>query len=288
MGRCATLAGCAVCLVCILAEAAIAVAMASTSGHAQAGSRAFAAGGAIAANDVPAASGCQTHRTDTGVRTGTHMRTRTGKDAGKTTGKTRRCCADARSRKRCPRRRERSPGTGAGTHALTGSPGVGSRTGAAGGSMAGGAEGTGGTRGTGGAGASPGAPAGAPSESDAPGEPGGSAPGESGGAPSESSPPSGPTHVQVTAEDTDGYRFILSRTTVPAGEVVIEFVNHGQDEHNLHAVESTAGAEAGSLPNTAPGAHPQLKLDLRSGSYTLFCSLPGHEAKGMKATLTVQ
>ena len=47
-------------------------------------------------------------------------------------------------------------------------------------------------------------------------------------------------HVQVTAEDTNGYRFILSRTSVPAGPVVIEFVNHGQDEHNLHAVEQPA------------------------------------------------
>jgi plastocyanin len=114
--------------------------------------------------------------------------------------------------------------------------------------------------------------------------------GSSGGAaPAEPpSAPTGPAHVQVTAEDTEGYRFILSRTSVPAGQVIIEFVNHGQDEHNLHALEPAAGTEAGSLPNTVPGAHPQLTLDLRPGSYTLFCSLPGHEAKGMKATLTVQ
>jgi plastocyanin len=99
--------------------------------------------------------------------------------------------------------------------------------------------------------------------------------------------PTGPAHVQVTAEDTEGYRFVLSRSSVPAGPVIIEFVNHGQDEHNLHAIEPTSGTEAGSLPNTLPGAHPQLKLNLSAGSYTLFCSLPGHEAKGMKATLAV-
>jgi plastocyanin len=115
-------------------------------------------------------------------------------------------------------------------------------------------------------------------------------PGSGGGGPPAKSPgsPAAPARVQVTAEDTEGFRFVLSRTSVPAGKVIIEFVNHGQDEHNLHAVESTAGAEAGSLPNTAPGAHPQLTLDLRPGSYTLFCSLPEHEAKGMKATLVVQ
>jgi plastocyanin len=101
--------------------------------------------------------------------------------------------------------------------------------------------------------------------------------------------PAGPAHVQVTAEDSNGYHFILSRTAVPAGEVVIEFVNHGQDEHNIHAVEPAAGTEAGGLAeNALPGTHTDLTLDLRAGSYTLFCSLPGHEAKGMKATLTVE
>ena len=95
--------------------------------------------------------------------------------------------------------------------------------------------------------------------------------------------------MQVTAEDSNGYHFILSRTAVPAGPVVIEFVNHGQDEHNLHAVEPTEGSEAGGLQeNVKPSAHTDLSLNLHAGSYTLFCSLPGHEAKGMKATLTVE
>ncbi len=113
----------------------------------------------------------------------------------------------------------------------------------------------------------------------------------SGGTPTETpGAPAGPAHVQVTAEDTNGYHFILSRTSVPAGPVVIEFVNHGQDEHNLHAVEQPAETlEAGGLKeNVKPDAHTDLTLNLHAGSYTLFCSLPGHEAKGMKATLKVE
>jgi plastocyanin len=103
----------------------------------------------------------------------------------------------------------------------------------------------------------------------------------------ESSGTAAPAHVEVTAEDSGAFRFVLSRPTVPAGTVIIEFVNHGQDEHNLYAVESLVGSLAGSIPNTIPGAHPRLMLDLRPGSYTLFCSLADHEAKGMKATLVV-
>jgi plastocyanin len=99
--------------------------------------------------------------------------------------------------------------------------------------------------------------------------------------------PVAPARVQVTAEDTEAFRFVLSRPTVPAGKVIIEFVNHGQDEHNLNAAESTDGSVAGSLPNAAHNTHLSLTLNLHPGSYTLFCSLPGHEANGMKATLVV-
>jgi plastocyanin len=96
-----------------------------------------------------------------------------------------------------------------------------------------------------------------------------------------------PARVQVTAEDTGGFRFVLSRPTVPAGKVIVEFINHGQDEHNLSAVEPSEGSVAGSLPDAVPNAHLSLTVNFRPGSYTLFCSLPGHEAKGMKATLVV-
>jgi plastocyanin len=97
-----------------------------------------------------------------------------------------------------------------------------------------------------------------------------------------------PTHVEVTAEDSEGFRFVLSRPSVPAGKTIIEFVNHGQDEHNLNAVEGTAGSAVGSLPNTVSNAHLSLTVELKPGHYTLFCSLPGHAAKGMKATLVVE
>jgi plastocyanin len=115
-------------------------------------------------------------------------------------------------------------------------------------------------------------------------------PGSGSGAPPTETPtaPAGPARVEVTAEDAEAFRFVLSRPSVPAGKVIIEFVNHGQDEHNLHAVEPSEGSEAGSLPNTAPNAHPSLTLNLHHGSYTLFCSLAKHRAEGMVATLEVE
>lgn len=100
-------------------------------------------------------------------------------------------------------------------------------------------------------------------------------------------PPQGPPsvpHVQVTAVE---FGFSLSRTTVPAGKVIVQFVNHGQDEHNLNFLSGESEL-AGSFANTPSHGIVQEQLELRPGTYTLFCSLPEHEQKGMKATLVVQ
>jgi plastocyanin len=111
------------------------------------------------------------------------------------------------------------------------------------------------------------------------GSPGsGSSPGQA-----PSVPPTVP-RVQVTATE---YSYTMSRTSVPAGRVIVEFVNRGQDEHNLRLIERE-GDLAGSFPNTLSGGVSDQSLILRAGSYTLFCSLPEHESKGMRATLLVQ
>jgi plastocyanin len=96
-------------------------------------------------------------------------------------------------------------------------------------------------------------------------------------------PPSIP-HVQVSALE---YSFTLSRTRVPAGKVVLQFVNNGQDAHNLH-LETGEEPLTEAIGNTPSKGVGNLELELRPGAYTLFCSLPTHEAKGMKAVLEVE
>jgi plastocyanin len=116
-----------------------------------------------------------------------------------------------------------------------------------------------------------------PASEGAPPVPGGGETGET------SEPPSVP-HVQVSAVE---YAFTLSRTTVPAGKVVFQFVNNGQDEHNLQ-IAPPEGPLAGSFANTPSKGIGDLTLEMQPGTYTLLCSLPTHEQKGMKATLTVE
>jgi plastocyanin len=110
---------------------------------------------------------------------------------------------------------------------------------------------------------------------------GGSAPAPGEG--THTTPPSIP-HIQVTAIE---YRFTLSRTTVPHGKVIFEFVNNGQDEHNLNVLPGE-GPAAGTFANTPAKGVVDQEVELRAGTYTLFCSLPEHEQKGMKGTLVVE
>jgi plastocyanin len=90
--------------------------------------------------------------------------------------------------------------------------------------------------------------------------------------------------VQVTAVE---YSFTLSRTTVPAGKVDLEFVNAGQDEHNAH-LGTPEDPEGALFENTPSKGVDDLQVEVKPGTYTLFCSLPHHEERGMKAALLVE
>jgi hypothetical protein len=76
------------------------------------------------------------------------------------------------------------------------------------------------------------------------------------------------------------------RPRVPAGVVRFNVHNYGEDGHDL-AVRTRAGRVLGAAPEIRPGAGRTLRVRLRRGRYTLFCTLAGHEARGMRARLVV-
>lgn len=82
------------------------------------------------------------------------------------------------------------------------------------------------------------------------------------------------------------WSYTLSRPEVPAGEVIVELNNMGEDPHNLN-LQLEGGGPAQSVPVTGPASQSKAKFDLPPGSYRLWCSLDGHEEAGMSATLVV-
>lgn len=96
--------------------------------------------------------------------------------------------------------------------------------------------------------------------------------------------PSSPARAQVTAVE---FKLMLSRSQVQSGKAILEFVDGGQDEHNLHIRPAAGGPDVASFGTIRPGQHVDQQIELAPGTYTFYCSLPGHEALGMKATFTV-
>ena len=96
---------------------------------------------------------------------------------------------------------------------------------------------------------------------------------------------------------TDGFSFAqvvekeftltLSRTSVRAGSVSLELVNFGMDTHDLVVKGTKVGAKPVKFKQLDPRGRAERTLRLTPGRYLLWCSLPGHKAKGMHATLLV-
>ncbi len=83
------------------------------------------------------------------------------------------------------------------------------------------------------------------------------------------------------------WRVSLYRTRVPTGVVRLNVHNYGEDDHDL-ALRNRDGRVLATIPEVSPGAGDTLRVRLRHpGRYVVFCSLEGHEAKGMRARLTV-
>ena len=94
-----------------------------------------------------------------------------------------------------------------------------------------------------------------------------------------------PTPVGVGERE---WRISLYRSHVPTGVVHLNTRNFGEDGHDL-AVRNADGRVLGTLPELKPGRNGTLVVRLRRpGRYRLFCSLEGHEARGMRAVLRVK
>jgi uncharacterized cupredoxin-like copper-binding protein len=83
-----------------------------------------------------------------------------------------------------------------------------------------------------------------------------------------------------------------SRSWIPAGRVIVQLWNRGQDGHNLQIRRLTSrGAMIGRAQGagiTQSGLVKQVGWHLAPGSYELYCSMPGHLKAGMHTRLIVR
>ena len=83
------------------------------------------------------------------------------------------------------------------------------------------------------------------------------------------------------------WQIILSKPKVEPGRVIVQFVNAGEDPHDLKLQRIGGGPEL-AIGTLEPGAYANLDVHLKRGArYELWCSLPHHRERGMEATLKV-
>ena len=100
-------------------------------------------------------------------------------------------------------------------------------------------------------------------------------------------PEPAPDRVQVRGSEFD---LLLSKQKVTPGRVIVQFVNAGEDDHDLRLQRlDSAGAQIGpelGAGEVEPGAYENIDARLRKRStYVLWCSLGDHRQRGMEALL---
>jgi plastocyanin len=96
----------------------------------------------------------------------------------------------------------------------------------------------------------------------------------------------GASTVDIAAPADGNLAFDQTDLTTKAGAVTINFDNPAALSHDVK-IEDSSGAELGGTDLVAQG-DATATVDLQPGSYTFFCSVPGHREAGMEGTLTVK
>jgi uncharacterized cupredoxin-like copper-binding protein len=93
--------------------------------------------------------------------------------------------------------------------------------------------------------------------------------------------PAKPAATKVPVSEVE-FKITVGSTDLKAGEITFEVKNDGKIPHDL-AIKGTSD-KTELIP---AGGTAELKVTLKAGKYELYCTVPGHEAAGMKLNISV-
>jgi plastocyanin len=91
--------------------------------------------------------------------------------------------------------------------------------------------------------------------------------------------------LEIPADPTGALAFTFSKAVAEAGKITFVSPNESPIQHDIGVRD---GGEIGKGAIVGQGGTSRFTATLEPGSYTFFCSVAGHEAGGMKGTLTVE
>ena len=92
--------------------------------------------------------------------------------------------------------------------------------------------------------------------------------------------------VDFEADPNGQLAYTTTEASAKAGKVTIDFKNPQSLTHDV-AIESSSGEQVGKTSLIADEA-TSTTVNLKPGTYTYYCTVPGHREAGMEGTLTVK
>ena len=92
--------------------------------------------------------------------------------------------------------------------------------------------------------------------------------------------------LSFVASADSGLAYTVDSETAAAGPTTLEIVNEQPVPHDV-ALEDSGGEEVGGTDVVSEGSS-SVEVTLEPGTYTFFCTVPGHREAGMEGTLTVE
>ncbi len=96
----------------------------------------------------------------------------------------------------------------------------------------------------------------------------------------------GGSTVAFEADPSGELAYTTTEASAKAGKVTVDFNNPQGLPHDV-AIEDTGGKTLGKTDLIAE-EETSTTVDLKPGTYTFYCSVPGHREAGMEGTLTVK
>lgn len=92
--------------------------------------------------------------------------------------------------------------------------------------------------------------------------------------------------LDIEADPSGQLAFTTKEATAKAGKVTVDFTNSSPVPHDV-AIEDSSGETVAETEVLAEGSD-STTANLKPGTYTFYCSVPGHREAGMEGTLTVK
>lgn len=93
--------------------------------------------------------------------------------------------------------------------------------------------------------------------------------------------------LPVEADPNGQLAYVSNKATAAPGTLQVTFKNTSGVPHDVAFQAGTSGPELAKTKIIAKG-QDTTSVDVKAGTYTFFCTVPGHRAAGMVGTLTVK